>query len=416
MHSFARELVFAWRDRTVMATVVFAALLSMLTLWAGMTSVERQRVSLATLKEKTLMERQQVLSEQSDAGGAAYYTFHTTFGAPSNLAFAALGTRFELPWQHRIRMLALEGQIYEADVGNAELALVGRLDFAFVASVVLPLLVILLLYDLRAAERRNARFELLCATATDGRTLFRLRAVVRTLLLGLAMAVPFEFACQMTGASLSGAALCLFALFLNLVFWAVAGGVVTNRVDDGATAAATLLALWCVLVVAVPGAGRVLAERSAGVPNGGELLLTQRESVNDAWDLPKSATMSKFATSHPQWSSAIEVERPFEWKWYFAFQQVGDETVKAESDALRSGIARRDRVMRAAAWLSPTLLTERLFVQAAGTGVPDYLRYEQCVRDFHASLRAFHYPMLFGQVEFSPDELAALPVFAGCAH
>ena len=33
--------------------------------------------------------------------------------------------------KHRIRALALEGQIYERDTGNPVLALTGRFDFAF---------------------------------------------------------------------------------------------------------------------------------------------------------------------------------------------------------------------------------------------------------------------------------------------
>ena len=66
---------------------------------------------------------------------------------PSALAFAARGVRDDLPWKHRIRMLALEGQIYETDAGNPELSRIGKLDFAFVAAFLLPLLLILLLHD-----------------------------------------------------------------------------------------------------------------------------------------------------------------------------------------------------------------------------------------------------------------------------
>jgi ABC-2 type transport system permease protein len=31
--------------------------------------------------------------------------------------------------------------------------------------------------------------------------------------------------------------------------------------------------------------------------------MTQREAVNDAWDLPKAATMDAFVERHPQWAA-----------------------------------------------------------------------------------------------------------------
>ena len=52
--------------------------------------------------------------------------------------------------------------------------------------------------------------------------------------------------------------------------------------------------------------------------------MLQRESVNDAWDLPKEETMQVFLERHPEWADHAKIERPFEWKWYYAFQQVGD--------------------------------------------------------------------------------------------
>lgn len=39
-----------------------------------------------------------------------------------------MGQRDVQPWKHRIRLLALESQIYERDVGNPSIALVGRFD------------------------------------------------------------------------------------------------------------------------------------------------------------------------------------------------------------------------------------------------------------------------------------------------
>jgi len=75
-------------------------------------------------------DRDHSLASQSDAGGAAYYAFHFTYDPPSSLAFVSRGIRDDLPWKHRVRMLALEGQIYETDSGNPELS---RMKYAITA-------------------------------------------------------------------------------------------------------------------------------------------------------------------------------------------------------------------------------------------------------------------------------------------
>ena len=87
----------------------------------------------------------------------------------------------------------------------------------------------------------------------------------------------------------------------------------------------------------VPAAIKTSVETAVPLPDGGDILLTQREAVNDAWDLPKSATMDPFVERHPEWADYTEISQSFEWKWYYAFQQVGDQTVEPLSLAYREG-------------------------------------------------------------------------------
>ena len=66
-------------------------------------------------------------------------------------------------------------------------------------------------------------------------------------------------------------------------------------------------------------------------------MLTQREAVNGAWDKPVEAKWEKFIGTHPQRAdyTAYDPKRDgsFNWKWYFAFQQVGDESASELSSA-----------------------------------------------------------------------------------
>ena len=126
-------------------------------------------------------------------------------------------------------MLALEGQIYEADTGNPELSSLGRLDFAFVIALLLPLVLILLLYDLEGRERREGRYELLNTTSVYGSNTLHLRAGARTLLLFGAAMIPFIAMALVSRATFVASALVLVVVFLHLVFWCCICRVVTTK-------------------------------------------------------------------------------------------------------------------------------------------------------------------------------------------
>lgn len=400
-HDVAREWWFFRRDRQAVVTVVAALVLAALAVGMGLRDVELQREEIRVLTSSTLADLEASVTGQPDPGSAAYYGFRLVYDPPSELAFAARGIRDDLPWKHRLRLLALEGQIYESDPGNPELEQAGRIDYAFLVSVLAPLLVILMLHDVVGYERRQNRYDLLAATAGNAGKLIRWRAGLRLIALAVALLLPFVLAAFWSGANLFDVLMLVIATAIYIVVWGAAVVWVAQRSATAATTATILLGLWTLVVLVVPiGAGAV-AERSISVPQGGEILLKQREAVNDAWDLPEELTMDAFVNSHPEWADYAKVsETMFEWKWYYAFQQVGDESVAELSSALREGVRKRDTVMEKAAWVSPPLLVDRLFTRLASTDIAAFQRYESCARDFHRDLRESHYPMIFGAVPY----------------
>lgn len=413
--AFQREAAFLARDRSVWAWWLVVLSLSVLAVSAGLSEVRQQKATIARLVEADRADRVAVLKAQKDWGSAAYYSFHFTFDPPSDFAFAALGRRDDTAWKHRVRMLALEGQIHERDAGHPVLALIGRFDFAFLAAFVLPLVLIVLLHDLRASERVAGRHDLLVASAGQASRLWNLRAGLRAAGVFGAAAVPLVL-----GGGLSGAAApTLFAacalLLAYVAFWTWLSARLAAWQQTGEVILATLVALWILLGVVVPAAGRMAIDRSVPLPSGADIIMTQREAVNDAWDLPKAATMTAFVERHPQWAAYSAVERPFEWKWYYAFQQVGDQKAQALSEAFTAGRLERDQRAGWLAFIAPPVLFERFFKALAGTDLQASLAYEARVRAFHLALREFYYPKLFRDEGFAPGALDAMPQFVGTA-
>lgn len=390
--------------------LLLATLLSASAVLLGYSEINAQRASIERLAALDVQERSSAWQKHSDWGDIAYYGFHYTYDSPSSLAFAALGQRDILPWQHRVRMLALEGQIHERDPANPDLALLGQFDFALVASVLLPLLVIVLLHDIKAGERSAGRDVLLLATA-GGSGLWRRRALVLCLLLGLCVLLPFWIAALFSATAVATVLAATAAVLLHLAFW---GWLVLQFARNEATAEVTacrLVGLWFVLAIAVPVLGRMAIIETTPLPESGEILMLQREVVNGAWDKPKEHTMDAFVATHPEWREQAKVDLLFEWKWYYAFQQVGDQEAAALSGRYRSGIEAREL---AAWWLglvSPPLLLQKGLTCLARTDLSAALAYEDSVRAFHKEMRHFYYPLLFGKEPFNPAPLQQHPVY-----
>ena len=406
-----RETAFLARDRSVWAWWLVVLCLSVLAVTAGLSEIRQQKATIGRLVEADRADRLNVLKTQKDWGGAAYYSFHLTFDPPSDFAFAALGRRDDAAWKHRVRMLALEGQIHERDVGHPVLALIGRFDFAFLAAFVLPLVLIVLLHDLRASERAAGRHDLLVATARHAARLWQLRAGLRAGGVFVCAALPLVVAAGLSGTAAPTLLAACALLLVYLLFWTAVCVAVAAWQQTGAVILATLVALWILLGVVIPAAGRMAIDRAVSMPSGADIIMTQREAVNDAWDLPKATTMTAFAERHPQWAAFAAVERPFEWKWYYAFQQVGDQKAQALSQAYTAGRMTRDRLAGWLSFIAPPVLLERSLQGLARTDVRASLAYEARVRAFHGALRAFFYPKLFRDEAFDPAALEGLPHF-----
>ena len=411
--SLLREARLLLRDRSFVAWLVVTLLLATVAVVGGMGEVAKQQQTIDRLAVADEQDRLDALGKQSSWGDAAYYSFHLTYDAPSDFAFAALGTRDQEPWKHRVRMLALEGQIYERDAGNPVLALTGRFDFAFFMAFVLPLIMIGMLHDLQARERTAGRHALLITTSGKDSSPYRLRAALRTGAVLLAAVVPLLIGSVVSGTSPATAALALAFVSIYLLFWAGVCFLFARWQRSSAVILSALLGVWMMLSVVGPASTKAIIDHLVPVPEGAEILLTQREAVNDAWDLPMDVTMDAFVARHPQWTdyAYAPTEHPFEWKWYYAFQQVGDQQAEQLSRAYRDGRGRRDHLAGLAAWLTPPALLERALQRLARTDLKAHMDYQDRVRDFHARLRAFYYTKLFPDTPYNQAALDDLPLF-----
>lgn len=407
----SREWGFLLRQKYLVVLLLCSFVLSAFAIYSGLSEVNAQQQTIERLKVADQSDRAKVQNKQTDPGMLAYYSFHLTYSQPSNLAFAALGERDIFPWKHRINLLALEGQIYESDAQNAELAQAGKIDFVFVISALAPLVIILLFHDLFANERTSGRHDLLVTTAKSYFALWGARITVRFIAVMVCLMLPFLVGAFIAGATALDIVYVSLLCIAYLGFWTALSVWWGKRASSAPRVASSLIGMWVLFAFIIPILGDLAINKSVYSPKGGDIMLTQREAVNDAWDLPKSATMEPFIELYPALAPYTRMSSEFEWKWYYAFQQMGDVKAAKLSKAYRDAAEKKYDLAGIVSWFSPPLLLQRSLTRAANTDSIAAYAYEQQIRDYHQQLREFYYPWLFYKGDPTKTALENMPRF-----
>jgi ABC-2 type transport system permease protein len=412
MGLWRHELRLFLRQRAALPALLLMALLASAAVATGLAEVARQHEAISRIQPQQAEDVAAIakwVSKDGDAGNAAYYTFHATWDAPSALAFAAIGQRDVAPYILRVRALGLEGQLYESENYNAELALPGRFDWAFVLTYLAPLFLIILLHDLKSGEREAGRMVLLSAMARQESALWRRRIVLRLALLFAALSLPFLFGAMISGTAAVHVGAVLLMTLVYFLFWTLVAMLIWRWQLSSVGNAAALAASWLVLTLILPALAHLAISSAIPVGQGVELTLAQREAVHDGWDKPKDETMQAFFKAHPEWQDTKPVEGGFHWKWYYAFQHVGDLAVTDKAQSYRRGLTARDRWTQRIGYILPAVGVQTLIHRIAGTDLTAQLSYQDRIRAFHKRLREFYYPYVFNEAPFRQAEFDKSP-------
>jgi ABC-2 type transport system permease protein len=411
MKPFLREIAFMLRQRANVLALTILACLASLSVGLGLQDVSKQKAAIVEVIALQKSDTAAIKVFAKEAGDAAYYRFHPTWDAPSPLAFAALGQRDVAPSVLRVRALALEGQIYENEAQNPELALPGRFDFAFVLIYLAPLVLIALLYDIWSGEREAGRLASLQATPKAALRVWIPRIGARFGLVSGVLVLPFWVGTLISGAAF-GETMAFTALIIALLlFWTLIATLIARRAWHSATNAAALATIWFVITLIAPAGANLAINANTPIPDGANIMRENREAVHDAWDLDRSATLQRFYKLYPKWANSPPMQRPFEWKWYFAFQHLGDQHVAQMSRAYRDGIAQRDARAGLISLALPPIAIQRALHHLARTDMAAQSAFQDRIRAYHAKLRTYYYPFLFENKPFTPSDFDNAPEF-----
>lgn len=289
---------------------------------------------------------------------------------------------------------------------NPELSLRGSFDLSFVASVLAPLALIALCYNLYADDRDRGTARLLLAQGgTPVRSLLirsapRLILVMAPLLLSaLALLLLNPGA---PGRGLAALNWLLLALAHLGVWWAAILLVNSARLSSE-SAALALITLWVILTLLVPVALAAGARVAHPPPSRFEQLATARAAEVRA--------MAEWDNDHPELVSGEFEERLASLRKSLSVTKRVTAAVAPVNALFASQLASQQAIIEKLAWLSPVLAVQNAMAEVAGTGSARDQAFQRATEAYLTDVKAHLGAFIERGDVMTASDLDALPRF-----
>lgn len=400
------------RSGGVRLGLVFLLTIGLVSLFVGNQFNQRQQQAVA---DATAFQRQDfprnAALHHDDLGLLLYYLKFSVINHTRPLTGLSIGQRDINASVQSVTLRALEGQKYDADLTNPANLLLGNVDFSFVLIYLFPLLIIAFTYSIISAEKENGTWAIIATQCQHlirfVSQLFFIRLVVVLSVLGFICGL----AVIMLGIPLNSA----FGLFLTMsvlyvLFWFSVCFWVASLQRSSSTNAMLLLSIWLALLIVIPALVNNYMLICYPVPEAQATTLAQRKGVHEKWDMDKAATVEKFYAHYPQFRQVPVADMPFDWRWYYAMQQVGDDESAGQAGELRHKLQQRETAGRILARFVPTLHTQLQLNELARSGLGNHLRFLDYTGRFHEKMRLYFYPKIFSNAPVSAENWTAFAI------
>lgn len=410
---FRLELKNFLGSRAVSAAFFCIALAGIYAVYHGRNVIEKQRILIAQVDELQTEHTKKILSfhPDSELADVLYYHFFNTVHTPSSWSPFSVGQRDVNPFNMKVRMLALENQIYDSELNNPTNLLFGNFDLSFVIVFLFPLLIVAFTHNILSAEEESGTWNLLRAQPVSALKILFLRLALRFSIIALA-----SFLLIFIGAFFIGAKFderFLYAVLLSvfyIAFWFGVSALVISFKRSSNFNALTLLGIWVFLALLAPALLSTLLATVLPVSESMETAVENREGYHEKWDKPKAETMEKFYRKYPEYRTFPISEDKFSWGWYYAMQNAGDEDSADASRKFAEKLAKRQHITEKISWFLPTVNTQLEFNGIAQTDIGTHLNYLDSVRNYHEKIRTSFYPAIFRNDKVSEADLKKIQI------
>jgi len=401
------------RSKEVRISLVLIMLLGLIGIFIGKRHIIEQQKAIneVTTYQKDHFERY-VTAHNDDLGLLLYYVKFAFINPSNKLNGISIGQSDLNPSIKRITIKTFEAQKHDTDLINPMNLQSGNLDLSFVLIYLVPLLIIVIVFNVLSEETDTGTWSLV-TIQTKSKLRFVINKLwVRFLFVTSISVLLFLSSILILNTSFTVELLLMFTLsVLYIVFWFTLSFFIISFKKSSRFNALTLLTTWLVLLILLPSGINAYVTSKYPVPEALNTAIVQRDGYHTKWDKEKLPTIQKFYAHYPQFEKYGYPTEGFNWLWYYAMQQMGDDDSQKERGALNAKIKKRERVSQNIASWIPNMHMQLTFNHLAGNSLGQHIDFLEATEQFHEKLRLFFYPQIFEEQlaesvdweEFSPE-------------
>lgn len=385
------------RSKGTKVGLIFLLLIGFISLLIGQQFQEKQHNNIT---ETALYQKEHIARNaafhKDEIGLLLYYIKFSLVNKTFPINSLAIGQRDVNPSIQSITIRGLEAQKYDAELNNPNNLLSGNLDFSFVLIYLYPLLIIAFSYNIISEEKESGTWKIV-ATQSQNIFLYILKLFyIRILSLIILLTIVLFMAALFLNIPLDKSFLSFYILcILYILFWFAVCFYIVSLQKSSNFNAVILLTIWLFMIIILPAIINTYIVNKYPVPEALELTLKQRNAYHEKWDMDKKITMDKFYNHYPQFKSYALPEAEFNWLWYYAMQQAGDDDSAEQSGELEIKLEQRNKTSQLIALFIPTLHTQMQLNEIAKSDLGNQLLFLKETKQFHEKLRLYFYSKIF---------------------
>ncbi|MGB5821081.1 MAG: DUF3526 domain-containing protein [Saonia sp.] len=393
------------RSRAVLASLVLILVLGAISIGIGNQFLSQKKAAIDQVEsyQKRHIERNVAL-HKDDLGLLMYYVKFAFVNSPTHLAGLSIGQSDVNPNIQRITIKNLEGQRYDTDLVNPMNLQSGNLDLSFVLIYLFPLLIIVFTFNLLSEETETGTWRLVSVQTPSKLKYLLTKLSVRVILIYAVLGILLTIAKIVLSIPLGANFMMVVLLSVCYVaFWFALCFFIINFKKSSGFNALLLLSIWLVLLILLPAGINAYLTNKYPVPEALSTMISQRDGYHTKWDTDKRETLRKFYDHYPQFQEFGYPTEGFNWTWYYAMQQMGDDDSAKDTRALLQKMGEREKASKQLSTFLPNMHLQLAFNELAGTSLDQHLNFLDVTSDFHEELRLFFYPKIFK--ELSGDDV-----------
>lgn len=393
------------RTNSIRIGVLFLLIAGIISLFVGKQFIDKQRQSVeeTAIHQQKHIERN-VKNHPNEMGLLLYYVKFSLVNNTLPINALSIGQRDVNPSIQSLTIRGLEAQKYDTDLNNPTNLLLGNIDFSFVLIFLFPLLIIAFTYNIISEEKESGTWKIVVIQSQNPLLFILKLFYIRVLIVISVLLITLFSGSIFLGIPLNALFWTYLATsILYILFWFGVCFWVASLHKSSNFNAVLLLSIWILLIIILPASINNYLVNKYPTPEAMETTLKQRKSYHEKWDLDKKSTINSFFSHYPQFKNYPIPEGDFNWLWYYAMQQMGDDESLKEAKELHEKLVQRNEASANIAQFIPTLHLQIQLNEITKAGLKNQLLFWDEMGKFHEKLRLYFYPKIFRETPTSSE-------------